>query len=104
MEQKRFEAIAQAIAEDESFAKKLFDMSPEDAAIEFSKKGYDFTADELITFGEECKKFADKNGELNDGDLDNVAGGVVISGAVLTAGVTLFLSGCGAGYLISSRW
>ena len=103
MQKERFTIIANAIAEDEEFSKKLFDMAPEDAAVKFAEKGYDFSSDELIEFGELCKQAADQNGELDESNLEDVAGGVITE-ALFTAGVTLFLAGCGGGYLISKKW
>ena len=95
MTQERINAIAEVLNADEERAKKLIDMEPADAAEALKAEGYDFTADELIEFGEIVAK-ANQAGELDESKLDNVAGGVIAAGVAIAAGL--------AGYWLARRW
>lgn len=75
MTKERIQAIAEVL-ENDDLRKELLAMEPADAAAEMKKKGYDFTADELIEFGTLVAE-ATNTGELNAEELDAVAGGAV---------------------------
>ncbi len=75
MTKERIQAIGKVLENDEQ-RKALLAMEPAAAAEELKKEGYDFTADELIEFGNLVAE-ATSTGELNAEDLDNVAGGAV---------------------------
>lgn len=58
-------------------AKELFNMPIEEAQAKINAAGYDFDLDELKDFAAEIQLHAaEKNGELNDDDMDAVVGGV----------------------------
>ncbi len=104
MTQERIEKIAEVLNENESRAKKLIEMDPVAAAEQLKAEGYDFTSDELIEFGEFIAKVKEETGELDVENLENVAGGVVVAGAVVAAGVKIFLAGAAGGWIISKKW
>lgn len=70
--------LADVLLEDKEYAEKLLRMSPEAAAEELSKKGYDFSANELIEFGNELSetsKIYSETGELDEEVLGKVSAG-----------------------------
>lgn len=76
MTDERKELLGKFLYEDLERAKKLTEMSPEDAAVEIKSYGFDFTADELVSFAEDVEALrASMEGELSEDDLDDVAGG-----------------------------
>lgn len=81
----RVNAIAAAMSADETKVAALLDMSPEAAAAEFKAQGYDFTAEELVAFAKYIQDNAG-NGEIDEDQLDQVAGGSVAT-AVFVGGV-----------------
>lgn len=104
MTEERSKALVDYLMADKERAKKLLDLSVEEAVATINGDGFDFTADELKDFGEQLQALAEmqgENGELDADALSKVAGGVVISGAVLAAGVSLFTFGVGAGYKVA---
>ena len=56
-------------------------MQPEEAQKVLAENGYDFTLDEILEAGKELYAIRQRmdSGELNDDDLENVAGGVRIN-------------------------
>lgn len=87
MTKERIQAIAEVL-ENDDLRKDLLTMEPADAAEELKKKGYDFTADELIEFGKLVAE-ATSSGELDAEDLDAVAGGAVAALTVLGVGFAI---------------
>ncbi len=74
MTQERIQSLAEALNADEELTKKIVEMRPADASAALAKKGYDFTADELVEFSEIVTK-SNESGELDAEDLKNVSGG-----------------------------
>ena len=100
----RAEMLANYLTADVNKAKELVELPVEEAVKAINAEGFDFTVDELKDFGEILQSVAsnaNEDGEIDADALDNVAGGVVISGAVLAAGVSLFTFGVGAGYKVA---
>lgn len=100
----RAEMLANYLTADVNKAKKLIDLPVEDALKEINAEGFDFSIDELKDFGEILQNVvsvANEDGEIDADTLDNIAGGVVISAAVLGAGVTLFCAGVTFGYKVA---
>ena len=100
MTNERAEVISQALMSDESQIKALFELEPEEAAKKLAEKGYDFTAEELVEYGEvldrEKKEQENANGELDEAALSEVAGGGVVCVA---------LAGVAVGYwLYKQKW
>lgn len=104
----RAEMLANYLTADVNKAKELVDLPVEDAVKAINADGFDFTVDELKEFGTQLQKIAEKmnsNGELSADVLEDVAGGLVVSGAVaaalITSGTTLFLAGVTGGYKVA---
>lgn len=98
MTKERIEEISKALMEDESKIKEMFEMTPEDAAKAFAEKGFNFTAEELVEYGDcltKVKAHAETNDELSEGQLDDVAGG---------SAVATVLFGIAFGYWIYTKW
>ncbi len=72
----RINEIANYLGADVEKAKAMMALSAEDAAAKLTAEGFTVTADELVALGEELKKQGTKEGELDENDLENVAGGV----------------------------
>jgi len=71
----RVEMLEKILTNDMDFAKEIAEMEAEDAAKALQAKGFDFTAEELCAFVDDLNAFLQENGQLNEEDLDNVAGG-----------------------------
>ena len=99
MKTEKMEAISQALMDHQSEIQALFAMAPEDAAVRLRELGYSFTPDELIAYGDQLQELKKKtdgpNGELNEESLENVAGGGLVTAALL---------GVAVGYIIYSKW
>ncbi len=98
--QERSDKLTKFLEEDIERTKKLFEMEAADAVKVINESGYDFTADELLEYGKAIQAVASK-GELNEGDLENVSGGVIsVSIGIMIA--------CGAGGAVAgflaSKW
>lgn len=78
MTEERMEQIVNAILAKGDEAQALFEMEPEAAAEKLANGGFPVTADELVELGQavnKAKPSGNAEGELNEGDLDAVAGG-----------------------------
>lgn len=89
MTNERIQTIAEALASNDELRQTVVAMEATDAAETLNKAGYDFTADELIEFGEFAKELS-ANGELDLEELDSVAGG----------SITVFAAMGGAAFLV----
>ena len=99
----RAEQIANYLTADKERAQALLVLSPEEAATKINASGYDFTADEIQEFGQNLKAVA-KGGELDENDLDDVSGGVVISAAAAGVYLTCVSIGVTLGIAAGSNW
>ena len=80
----RIEQLAQVLAANEALARELFSLSAEDAAAKLGEQGYDFTADELKTFGDRLAALTgNAEMELDENTLDEVSGGSPLTLALL---------------------
>ena len=77
--QEKYEALAELL-KDEETAKAVFGKSPEEAQVNLKARGLDFTVEELKELAEKAVTSAD--GELDENNLDDVVGGIVITAAV----------------------
>lgn len=78
MTEERMNQIVDAILRKGDEAQLLFEMEPEAAAEKLANSGFPVTADELVELGEavnKAKLSGNAEGELNESDLDDVAGG-----------------------------
>ncbi len=89
MSNERIETLANYLISDKERAQTLLQLSPEEATVRINKDGFDYTVDEIVEFGEKCRKLAN-NEELKEEDLKDVAGGgwgrsvaIVVAGAVV---------------------
>lgn len=78
MTEERANELAEILNADEETAKRLLTMSPEEAAAELRDKGYDFSPEELLEFGEGLNILITakrEQRELTEEELDMVSGG-----------------------------
>lgn len=99
----RVQRISDYLLADTERAKRLVDLSPENAVLDMNADGNDFTVEELREFGGQMQAYAAQsaNGELSEDALSDVAGGIVVSSAVFAAGVGLFTAGVTFGYTVA---
>lgn len=72
----KIEALAKYMGESEERAEMLMAMSADDACAKINADGYDFTAEELAEFSRGMLNvFGGEEGELDENQLDDVAGG-----------------------------
>lgn len=79
--QERADLLTKYLEEDQDRAKNVLSLEVEAAAKEINRSGYDFSVDELTEYGN-ALKLATAQGELNEDDLENVSGGVVVTVSV----------------------
>lgn len=90
--EEKIELFAKYLTDDKERAGKLFELSPEEVVETVAKDGIELTVEEVVEFGEKLKAVAVNDGELDVSDLDDVAGGVVITAstaALALAGAAL---------------
>ena len=93
MKIERINEISAFLANDLQNTKTLLEMEPAEAAKALAKGGLDVSPEELVEYGEELKKMSkETEGELDENDLENVAGGI--------AAATVILVGMAVGYII----
>jgi hypothetical protein len=104
------EALIKEIFDDEVFVTSLLKLdTPEDVQKAVKAKGLELSLDEIKAVRDGLVKAAEKGGELNEADLEKVAGGCAVAIAqkvVITIGIVGGLGG-GAVYLASlvrKRW
>ena len=99
----RAEMLSNYLTADIDRARKLVDLPAEEALALINADNHDFTIDELKDFRDVMVQISKKSedGELDDSALEEVAGGIVISAAVLAAGVALFTAGVTFGYTVA---
>jgi lactobin A/cerein 7B family class IIb bacteriocin len=92
----RADKLSEILTADPERAKTLFSLEPAEALSQINALGNDFTLDEINEYGQAVRKAA-AQGELDDSELDNVAGGVipVVAGMAISAGVS---------FAVSKRW
>ena len=92
----RDQLLADFLISDKERAYRLLDMEPAEALKEINAAGYDFTLEEIQSFGDQLASWINTSSggdELSEEALDNVAGGLVVTAGVLAAGVALFGAG-----------
>lgn len=99
----RAETLTNFLTSDPERAQRLLEADVDVALQEINDAGYDFTTDEL---NEYCSAFkaAVTQGELNVEQLENVAGGVVVTGAMVAGLVGCFAGGAVIGVACGARW
>ena len=73
----RKEQFFRVVFKDEEAARELMAKTPEEVSKYMAEQGYSYSVDEIKTYGEElmAKIESYKLGELNEAELDDVAGG-----------------------------
>ena len=99
----RAELIGKYLTENKERATALMELSPEEAAAKINADGYDFTAEEILEFGKVMQAAVAKSGELSEGDLDDVSGGL-ISAAAAGVYLTCVSIGVTLGIAAGSHW
>ena len=99
----RAEILTKYLTSDPDNAKDLLALEPQEALERINAEGYDFTIDEL---NEYCKAFkaAVAEGELNEGQLESVAGGVVLTGLMVVGLLGCFAGGAAIGIAAGAKW
>ena len=100
MNAERVELLSAFLVEDKERAYRLLEMEAEEATAEINANGYDFTVEEIQEYGKKLVSVMNREGELTEESLENVAGGFAIEAAILAAGVTLFVAGLSASVAI----
>lgn len=96
MSDNRMEMLAAFLSADADRAKYLLTMNPEDAATVINAAGYDFTTEELVSFGEELRKAVamKSEGEVSEEALEDVAGGIgIVTGSLIALGAGILVGG-----------
>lgn len=82
----RAELLANYLTDDKERAKALLALDPQEAVAKINANGHDFSVEEITEFGNQMKATViAQEGELGENALDNVAGGVFVTGAVAGA-------------------
>lgn len=92
--QEKANIITEFLSKDIEYTKTLLDMEPEEVLAKLQAAGIDCELDELVKYAEALNSAVamSQKAELDEDDLEQVAGGVAI-----TAGLVLGLAGCLAG-------
>ena len=101
MDQERMLKLGELLNEDAAFTEEILQKSPDEAVAILNAKGYDFTKEELIAFGEALVSVCKGEGELNDAELDEVTGGAtdwryVVGKTCITVGTTILTAAVSA--------
>lgn len=89
--QEKANLITEFLSKDIEYTKTLLEMEPEAVLAELHAAGIDCELDELVEYGKILNSAVamSQKAELDEADLEQVAGGVAI-----TAGLILGLAGC----------
>ena len=103
MTKERAEILTQYLTSDPDRAKDLLALEAQEALQKINAEGYDFTIDEL---NEYCKAFkaAVTEGELNESELETVAGGLVLTTGMVIGLVGCFAGGTAIGIAFGAKW
>lgn len=99
----RAEALTNFLKSDPARTEELFGMEPEVALKEINANGFDFNIDELNEYCAEFKA-AVTQGELDATQLENVAGGVVLTAAMVWGLAGCFAGGAAIGIAAGAKW
>jgi predicted ribosomally synthesized peptide with nif11-like leader len=109
--QDKYNQLQAKIEGDQGFAEKLFSSeTPDKVQSLLKEQGLEFSLDEINSFKDALVKYLEKetNAELSDEDLEDVAGGIVMTAALVGATASCLGATCGAGTFVhtvtSGRW
>lgn len=97
MTDERMQLLAEYLSNDPERMERLLAMNTVNAMEAINADGYDFTVDELTAFADQVEmisKKVSKDGELNEEDLNEVSGGILMSTVIAGAtalGITVAL-------------
>lgn len=75
----KLEVLAAYLNDNEVKGEELLSLPAEEACAKINAEGYDFATEDLVAFAEIVEKLAaQQEGELDESDLDDVAGGAVL--------------------------
>lgn len=80
----RAQVLASYLDADIARARQLVTLTPTSAMNQINADGYDFTTEELEEFGKQLQSAAVRTGELDETELGEVAGGLVIEGVAIS--------------------
>lgn len=101
----KVEALNKYLASDSVNAESLFAAEPAEALVQINKAGLDFTLDELMEYSTVLKAALSSDCELQESDMDMVAGGVVVSLGLCAAYVVGgLIFGVGVGIAVNAKW
>ena len=103
MDQDRMIKLGEILNSDAAFAEEALQKSPAEAVKFLEEKGYSFTEEELVAFGEALVSICKGAGELDENALEDVAGGAinwrqVVGQVCMTVGTTIL------GAAVSAIW
>ena len=104
MTMERADALTKYLTADPENAKNLLAMDPVDALAVINAAGYDFTVEELIEYCNAFKAAATQDGELDAEALENVAGGIVLTGGMVLGLLGCFAGGAAIGIACGAKW
>ena len=98
----RAEMLAKYLTERKEYGYDLLEMEASDAVVKINADGFDFTVEELHAFADLMDSAVpNAENELDENSLENVSGGVLVTAAVLAAGIAI---GFAAGRKSKRRW
>lgn len=101
----RAETLTNFLKSDPARTEMLFGLESEEALKSINANGFDFTIDELNEYCAEFKKvMVQGEGELDEAQLENVAGGLVLTGAMVVGLAACFVGGTAIGVVAGARW
>lgn len=104
----RAQVLTNYLTADPENAQKLLAMEPENALAVINGAGHDFTREELCEYCDAFKAAVTQssldNGELNPGELDQVAGGVVLTTGIVLGLAACFAGGMAIGIACGAKW
>lgn len=94
MDQERMIQLGELLNEDASFTEEILQKTPEEAVKVLEEKGYSFSVEELVAFGEALVSVCKGTGELDATELEDVTGGAinwrkVVGQTCITVGTTI---------------
>jgi hypothetical protein len=104
MQQEKVELLTQYLTSDPERAKELLELDPKEAVKRINADGYDFTVDELNEYNKALKAVVAQEGELNEGELESVAGGIVLTGTMVAGLLLCFAGGTAIGVAAGAKW
>jgi lactobin A/cerein 7B family class IIb bacteriocin len=110
MLQERAQKLTDYLVADPERAQKLFEMDPEEALKVINGAGNDFTVEELEEYCDAFKnavqtmKDTTDDSQLDESELENVSGGIVLTTTMVIGLVGCFAAGTAIGIAFGAKW